>query len=309
MKSDRQAADLTLEQLDERLKILLPADYQDCYEKIEPVSMGSAGLKYGRDGKVAWDDMWGSFCDLAMAGGPPHKGKLLEPGSEGEIAAHPERYEEVVKEIRRGIQLVTYLPAKASGTAGWIKVDCGYPTKAEWLARAIAMENISTYCNGPILSLPAGPGYRIEKEIKNVITAIAKTAHYWDGHMPLTQQTRIRELFTQMQTESPFVQPAVMGAISVADCENATEALRATLPEATGLSPSEQRYFGWLGLECGDVGIAVWMMRALVALNVLSRREETTLFVPVNPATGAVQAVSDCVAAVRRLAEARGISR
>ena len=39
--------------------------------------MRAAGLKYDADGKVAWDEIWGSFCDLAMAGGPPHKGKLL----------------------------------------------------------------------------------------------------------------------------------------------------------------------------------------------------------------------------------------
>ncbi len=38
--------------------------------------------------------MWGSFCDLAMAGGPPHKGKLLETGSRNYILAEPARYAE-----------------------------------------------------------------------------------------------------------------------------------------------------------------------------------------------------------------------
>jgi hypothetical protein len=59
-----------LEELDQRLRVLLPETYQDSDEQLEPVAMRSAGLKYGADGKVAWDQIWGSFCDLAMAGGP-----------------------------------------------------------------------------------------------------------------------------------------------------------------------------------------------------------------------------------------------
>ena len=46
----------TLEELERRLKTLLPETYQDRYDKVQPVSMGSAGLKYGLDGKVAWND-------------------------------------------------------------------------------------------------------------------------------------------------------------------------------------------------------------------------------------------------------------
>ena len=60
-----------METLEARIKTILPPQYQDCYEDVQPVSMGSAGLKYGPDGKVAWNEIWGSFCDLAMAGGPP----------------------------------------------------------------------------------------------------------------------------------------------------------------------------------------------------------------------------------------------
>ena len=66
---DREA----LHALDLRLRTVLPEQYQECYEDLQPVSMGSAGLRYRGDGRVAWDEMWGSFCDLAMAGGPPHK--------------------------------------------------------------------------------------------------------------------------------------------------------------------------------------------------------------------------------------------
>src|SRR5579872_6422626 len=103
MKSEGQPE---LDMLEQRIKILLPEQYQNSYEDVQPTSMGSAGLKFSPDGKVAWDEIWGSFCDLAMAGGPPHKGKLLLPATQSEIDAEPARYDQVVAEICRGIQLV-----------------------------------------------------------------------------------------------------------------------------------------------------------------------------------------------------------
>ena len=99
------------EELERRLKTLLPEEYRDRYDAVQPVSMGTAGVRYGPDGKVAWDQMWGSFCDLALAGGPPHKGTLLEPAWPGEIQADPAAYAAVVAEICRGIMMVTDLEA------------------------------------------------------------------------------------------------------------------------------------------------------------------------------------------------------
>ena len=83
--------DLTLDALDSRIRTLLPELYQDSYESLQPVPMRSAGLKYAPDGRVAWDEMWGSFCDLAMAGGPPHKGALLGPGLDEQGPSHRPR--------------------------------------------------------------------------------------------------------------------------------------------------------------------------------------------------------------------------
>ena len=60
--------------LDAKINALLPPQYQHCYTTVSPNSMGSAGLKYGPDGRVAWDEIWTTFCDLALAGGPPHRG-------------------------------------------------------------------------------------------------------------------------------------------------------------------------------------------------------------------------------------------
>src|SRR5580692_3336767 len=73
-----------LKALDAKLKTVLPPAYAS-YEDVQPISMGSAGLKFDATGRVAWDEIWEGFCDLAMAGGPPHKGKLLEPASKDEI--------------------------------------------------------------------------------------------------------------------------------------------------------------------------------------------------------------------------------
>lgn len=153
----------TIEELEVRLKTILPEQYQDCYEDVQPVSMGSATLKYGSDGKVAWDDIWETFCDLAMAGGPPHKGALLEPGSQAAIDAQPDGYREVVGEIRRGVIMVSRLAAEPLLIPGWVRVECESRGMASWLVRAIVMENVSARCEGTVIDLPAGPDYRIEK--------------------------------------------------------------------------------------------------------------------------------------------------
>jgi sirohydrochlorin cobaltochelatase len=33
-----------------------------------------------------------------------------------------------------------------------------------------------------MLWFPAGPDFRMEREIKNVVTVVAKTNHYWQEH-------------------------------------------------------------------------------------------------------------------------------
>jgi hypothetical protein len=44
------------------------------------------------------------------------------------------------------------------------------------------------------LNLPVGPAYTLEKEIKNVITVVAKTSHYWFGHIFRDQRIEIRKV-------------------------------------------------------------------------------------------------------------------
>jgi hypothetical protein len=250
---DREA----LVRLNSRIRTLLPELYQDSYETLQPVPMRSAGLKYAPDGRVAWDEMWGSFCDLAMAGGPPHKGALLGPGREADVDADFDRYDEAAEEICRGIRLVTGLRAYVSPTPGWVRISCPGDAMADWLHRAITTENVAARRQGAMLDLPAAPQFRLEKEIKNVITVTAKTCHYWVGHTPPARQQAIAELLLTMAAESPLVEPSF---------------------EPDGSA-------GWRGVACESVASAIWMMRALVASNVLARREGPVLFVPVNPAT------------------------
>jgi sirohydrochlorin cobaltochelatase len=70
------------------------------------------------------------------------------------------------------------------------------------------MENVSVRCEGAELELPAGPFYRLEKEIKNVITVMAKTCHYWFGHTSDSHRRSIRDLMETIEAESPLLQPA-----------------------------------------------------------------------------------------------------
>jgi len=172
--------DAALRELDRKINELLPPMYQERAASAQ--SMGSAQLLVDSGGAVAWDRMWTSFCDLAMAGGPSHRGTLLEAVSSTEALGDEENYARVVAEIERGIRLATHLPIVKSKNAGWVGVRCDTEEMATWLLRAIIVENVMVRREGDVLYLPAGPGFRLEREIKNVVTAVAKTCHYWMAH-------------------------------------------------------------------------------------------------------------------------------
>jgi hypothetical protein len=292
-----------LEELERRFSTLLPEEYRDRYVDVLPLPMGSAGVRYGADGKIAWDQMWGSFCDLAMAGGPPHKGTLLEPARAAEIEADPDAYAMAVGEICRGISMVTDLSPLESPHPGWIRMTCATTGMASWLLRAITIENVAVRANGADLELPAGPHYRLLKEIRNVITVIAKTTHYWVGHMSVMHRQTIAGLIEGMNQESPLIRPAyAIGTDGVGAREALATTVADTIQRDTGLARSLHRHPDWIGLECVSVRAAVWMMRMLLAVNVLARREGTVLFVPIDidvDADGAI--VCDSVALVHRL--------
>ena len=170
---------------DQQINALLPPQYQNGGQP-SAAPMGAAELKFGADGQVAWDQMWTDFCDLALAGGAPHRGDLLEPVLPDAVVADPAGTANVLAELERGIRLVSGLEIVPSRSPGWVGVACRDEAMALWMLRAIIVENICVRREGTVLYLPAGPGFRLEQEIKNVITAVAKTHHYWTEHIANT---------------------------------------------------------------------------------------------------------------------------
>ena len=143
--------------------------------------MAPAPMKYDEDGSVAWGEMWDSFCVLALDGGPPHRGSLLraEPGAD----PASEGYRFAVAEIVRGVPLVSGLIA-AQAETGWVAIRCHSAGIAAWLAEAILEENVEARSADATLYVPCGEGFTLKGEIKNVVTAVAKTTHYWREHLP-----------------------------------------------------------------------------------------------------------------------------
>jgi sirohydrochlorin cobaltochelatase len=160
--------------------------------------MAAAPLRYTADGQVDWGTMWESFCALALDGGPPHRGALLRP-DEGSDPASP-AYQAAATEIARGVAEVSGLPA-AAAAPGWVAVRCASPAMARWLSEAITAERVVARHEGALLFVPVGEGYTLKGEIKSVVTAVAKTSHYWREHLPasaraaLEAQERLNELW------------------------------------------------------------------------------------------------------------------
>ncbi len=162
---------------------ILPPRYRDTSAAVSAAPMGAVGLRYDAAGEVAWDEMWGGFCELALAGGAPHRGTLLEPIHEADVEANPERYAWVLSEIERGIAKVTGLSVVQSPVPGWIGMQCNDDEMAIWMLRAIIVENVTVRREDDVLWFPAGPDFRLEQEVKNIITVVAKTNHYWQEHI------------------------------------------------------------------------------------------------------------------------------
>ena len=143
--------------------------------------MASAPFVWRAHGRPDWGSMWTSFCDLALHGGPPHRGieqALRDPRTAGADAASDPG---VVAEMRRGIWETTGLFAEPQPPA-WIAVSCESRAMAEWVGAAIALENVTARVEDDRVLLPAGPRFRLEDEVKSIVTVVAKTHHYWTMH-------------------------------------------------------------------------------------------------------------------------------
>ena len=191
---------LALEALEAKLRAMLPEQYRDSYEDVVPVSMGSAGLKYDADGRVAWDQIWGSFCDLAMAGGPPHRGTLLQPATAEAISANPEAQLRLSSYRRDPTRDFAGNPSAGSARSRRVVGRCAVSQCRDGgmaRARDCDGEHSGTARRGnsvPVLRVRISVS---PKKSKNVITATAKTCHYWTDHMSAEQHESIDTMLSR----------------------------------------------------------------------------------------------------------------
>ncbi len=281
--ADRASATVELAALDARINGLLPTKYQSCLDSVSPTSMGSATLKFGSDSRVAWNEIWTHFCDLALAGGPPHRGTLLEAPTPAEVEAEPAGYQLVYEEIIRGIRMTSGLEAAPAPEPGWVTVHCQSDEMAAWLLRAIMAENVFVRRKQAKLLVPAGPQFRIAKEIKNVVVAVAKTCHYWEGHLSASEQAAAASVMTNEAESAVLPEPPERSeTLSRADEYRSTTAMMTqAVQQSTGLPTVSVRALGWLGVRLPNEMTAAWYVRAAIAENILARREAEVLCLPV----------------------------
>jgi sirohydrochlorin cobaltochelatase len=143
--------------------------------------MAPAPFVWREDGRPDWGTMWSGFCELALYGGPPHRGEdqALRAASP-EAAPNPEL--DAITEIQRGIWETTGLVAEPVD-AGWLAVACDSPRMAAWLCATILLENVEARCEGDRLLVPASGSFELKDQVKSVITVVAKTHHYWQAHL------------------------------------------------------------------------------------------------------------------------------
>jgi sirohydrochlorin cobaltochelatase len=161
----------------------LPAGRAEVIEPGPPdaAPMSAAPFVWRPDGRPDWAAMWSSFCELALFGGPPHRGpdSALRAVTEGAAAGAGS---EAVAEIRRGIWETTGLYSEPAAP-GWLAVTCDSPKMAAWLCATIILENVDARSDEERLLVPADPSFELTDQVKSVITVVAKTHHYWSAHI------------------------------------------------------------------------------------------------------------------------------
>jgi sirohydrochlorin cobaltochelatase len=142
--------------------------------------MSAAAFVWRPDGRPDWGAMWSSFCELALFGGPPHRGpeSALAGGASSDAAPDTSG---AVEEIRRGIWETTGLYSEPAAP-GWLAVTCESPRMAAWLCATIILENVEARSDEERLLVPADSSFALEDQVKSVITVVAKTHHYWSAH-------------------------------------------------------------------------------------------------------------------------------
>jgi len=149
---------------------------------VSSAPMSAAPFVYRDDGKPDWSAMWTGFCELALYGGPPHRGADNPVEVSTEDDGQPMTMNDMIMEIRRGIWETTGLYSEPA-PPHWMAVTCKSRRMAAWMCAAIILENVDARVEDDRLLLPAGPGYTLKDEVKSIITVVAKTHHYWQAHL------------------------------------------------------------------------------------------------------------------------------
>jgi sirohydrochlorin cobaltochelatase len=145
-------------------------------------------MKARQDGGVDCSSMWEAFWALALDGGPPHRRDIL-PAHEC-VDTDSVAYRAVLAVTCRGVREVSGLEA-AAAEPGWIAIRCHASAIARWLAEAIVAENVAACTEERTLFVPCSEQYTLEGEVKNVISAVAKTTHSWKEHLPKEVKTSL----------------------------------------------------------------------------------------------------------------------
>ncbi|MGI8550030.1 MAG: hypothetical protein ACR2PL_04400 [Dehalococcoidia bacterium] len=166
--------------------------YQAVIKPRPPVSaapMSAAPFIWKEDGRPDWAAMWTGFCELALYGGPPHRGEESALHAPEEPVEAKSDSESII-EIRRGIYETTGLFAELD-EPGWIAVTCQSRKMAAWLCATIVLENVDARFEEERLFLPASPDFELKDQVKSVVTVLAKTNHYWQAHIATQEQAAL----------------------------------------------------------------------------------------------------------------------
>ena len=151
----------------------------------EPIVVGApmsaAPFVYRMDGQPDWGTMWQGFCELALYGGPPHRGDDKALGAP-QSAPNEIVEDSMTQEIARGILETTGLTA-VPAPGGWLRIDCDSKRMAAWLSAVIILENVDARSEDAALFVPGDKGFELKDQVKSVITVVAKAKHYWQEHI------------------------------------------------------------------------------------------------------------------------------
>ena len=147
-----------------------------------PTPMGAAPFVWREDGRPDWGAMWTTFCELALYGGPPHRGPDAALRAADDPADGRPLRADLLAELRRGIWETTGLHAEAEGPR-WLAITCDSPRMAAWLCAVVILENVDARVDGERLLLPLRPEFELHDQIRSLVTVVAKTHHYWQAHL------------------------------------------------------------------------------------------------------------------------------